>query len=327
MTRTIDVQAHVATDTYWSELEALAQERPPIRGILGSLRSLDPERRLRRVDDDRIATMDEAGVDVQVLSLQPPAVDFPPRARAAELAATYNNELLVAAQRYPGRFLVLCTLPFPHAEECVTELERLAANPLVRGALINTHTDAFTLDEERFEPIYAKLAELKMPAVLHPDAYIAPPFMQHGLVAVLGMMMSSSLAGLRLILGGLLDRQPDLDLVIPHLGGTIPYLVQRALDLVQPTTEHDLLHHLRNRVWLDSNSYWPPALRCAVDTVGGDRIMMGSDYPLRRTLDVAVRDITESTLDGDTQAAILGRTASRWFGEVPLRDTPSAAQP
>ena len=108
-------------------------------------------------------------------------------------------------------------------------------------------------------------------------------------------------------------------------GGTIPFLTQRSIDLNLGGTEHDLLHYLRHRMWLDSNNLWPPALRCAIETVGADRIVFGSDYPLRRTLDEAVRDIADPLLDDDQKSAILEGVAAPWFGPEPLRIMSSAA--
>ena len=238
-----------------------------------------------------------------------------------------QRRLVEAAERYPGRFLVVATLPFPHVAESVAEIERLAANPLVRGGFIDTQNTPYTIDEARFDPIYAKLAELQMPAVLHPAAPIPPgPLNEdYNIISIVGMMANLSASALRLIFGGTLDRVPDLDLVVPQLGGTIPFLAGRAIDLNFGGTEHDLLHYLRHRVWLDSNSMWPPALRCAIDTVGMDRIVLGSDYPLRRTLDEAVRDITDSSLDDEQKSMILGGVAARWFGPTPLRSIPAAA--
>src|SRR5262249_16414032 len=154
--------------------------------------------------------------------------------------------------------------------------ERLKSNALVRGVLIDAHTAGFTVDEPRFEPIYEKLAELRMPAVLHPAFDPEPEWLAWGIVSSLGAMVSPSLAGLRMILSGLLDRIPELDLVIPHLGGTLPYLTRRVIDLNgNGAAEHDILHYLRNRIWTDTCNYWHPALRCAIETFGNDRIMLG----------------------------------------------------
>jgi predicted TIM-barrel fold metal-dependent hydrolase len=318
--RVVDVQGHLMPDDYFEELSSRAATDSSYAAMLDQTWSLDPDRRLRRTDDVRIAAMDAAGIDVQVISLTAPAAALVPRERSAELAGRLNNALLDAAGRYPGRFLVLCSLPFPHVEESVAELDRLAEDPRVRGALIDVHTTGFTIDEPRFEPIYARLAELEMPAVIHPAGEVSPAFRAWGISSSLGAMTSTALAGLRLILSGMLDRVPQLDLVIPHLAGTIPYVTQRVTDLSgRGDARHDLLHYLHNRIWTDSCSYWPPALRCAIETLGGDRIMLGSDYPFRGPLDTCVRDLGSAGLDDETRTAILGRTAARWFAEKPRR--------
>lgn len=320
MTRTVDLQGHFMPDAYFRELSARAAEQPPIEQMLTQMWKLDPGQSLRRLDDERVAAMDAAGLDVQVISLTPPAAALVPKERAAELAASLNEGLLEAAARFPGRFLVLCSLPFPHVAESVAELERLASNPLVRGALIDAHTTGFTIDEEQFEPVYAKLVELQMPAVLHPAFDPPPAYRAWAIASSLGAMTSTSLAGLRIVLSGMLDRIPELELVIPHLGGTIPYLTQRVADINgRGDAEHDLLHYLRNRIWTDTCNYWHPALRCAIETFGAERILLGSDFPFRGPIDVCIRDIETAGLEPGPRAAILGGNAVRWFGETPRR--------
>jgi len=112
----------------------------------------------------------------------------------------------------------------------------------------------------------------------------------------------------------MLDRVPELDVVIPHLGGRSPISPGEFSDLNgQGDAEQPLIHYLRNRFYYDSCSYQPEALRCAVDTVGGNRIMLASDYPFRGELAVCVDDIDGADLPEATREAILGRTAERWF--------------
>lgn len=319
MTRTVDLQGHFMPDVYFDELNERAKSVPAIDGLLKTMSALDPEQKIRDLDN-RVAGMDEAGLDVMVISMTPPGAALVPQERAAALAASLNDGLLEGAGRFPGRFLVLAGLPFPHVEESVAELERLAPNPLVRGALIDVHTTGFTIDEPRFDPIYRKLAELQMPAVLHPAFTPPPEWLDFGIASSLGAMVSTSLTGLRVILSGLLDRLPDLDLVLPHLGGTLPYLTQRVIDLNgNGDAEHDILYYLRNRIWTDTCNYWHPALRCAIDTFGPERIMLGSDYPIRGPVSVVIQDILTAGLEDTTRDAILGGTADRWFGEAPPR--------
>jgi aminocarboxymuconate-semialdehyde decarboxylase len=126
-------------------------------------------------------------------------------------------------------------------------------------------------------------------------------------------MLWTSLVGLRLALSGTLDRFPKLDVVVPHLGGVIPYLTQRLVDQTVGNAEHDLTHYLTRRLYYDNCSYHAPALRCAADTVGAERIMLGSDYPFRGELRRCVDDVSRSDFGDAQKRAMLGGTAARWF--------------
>jgi aminocarboxymuconate-semialdehyde decarboxylase len=315
VTQSIDVQGHYLPESH--RLALLAEsERDPAFGAMATIVAGAPaDSKIRRLDDARIAEMDAAGLDVMVISLLPPAASFGTAATAAAVARDGNDELVDVARRYPGRFLTLASLPMPHVEESLAELERIAGEPLVRGVQIMAKTVGWTTDEARFEPIYRRIAELGLPALLHPPLEQLPSaYDGWGLGSSFGTMMSTTLNGLRLVFSGMLDRVPDLDVLVPHLGGTIPYLVRRVTDLNgQGDAEQPLVHYLRNRFTYDSCSYQPEALRLAVDTLGGDRIMLASDYPFRGDLAVAVDDITGSDLPSAAREAILGGTAARWF--------------
>lgn len=315
MTRSIDIQGHYMPEPHWRGLKQHAERNADFQRLVGIVVAADESSKVRRVDDPRIAEMDAAGLDVMVISLLPPGAGFGSAAESAALAREANDGLIEAAERYPGRFLTLVSAPLPHVDEAIAEIERLASHPLVRGVQLFAEGTEWTLDEQRFEPLYARIAELGLPAVLHPALERLPlAYEGWGLGSSIGTMVSTTLAGLRLVFSGTLDRVPGLEVVIPHLGGTIPYLTRRVMDLNgSGDAEHDLLHYLRTRIYYDSCSYQPEALRCAVDTVGGDRIMLASDYPFRGPLEVCVQDIEQADLPEATRAAILGGTARRWF--------------
>jgi hypothetical protein len=115
-----------------------------------------------------------------------------------------------------------------------------------------------------------------------------------------------------------LDRVPDLTLIIPHLGGVLPYVIGRLADQAGGAAERDILSYLSNRCFVDSCSHHHPALMCAAETLSPDRILLGSDYPARGSLARAVADIEGSSLDAANRRAILGGNAER-LGLVPLR--------
>src|SRR5579859_670960 len=131
MRRTIDVQGHYTPDAHVHALAARAARDPAFAAVAGIVAGLEASSKARRLDDARVAEMDAAGLDVMVISLLPPALEFVARGEAAALARDCNDGLVEAASRHPGRFLVLASLPMPHIEESLADLERIAREPLV----------------------------------------------------------------------------------------------------------------------------------------------------------------------------------------------------
>lgn len=320
----IDTHTHWMPPSYFSAMTEFASTDAAFARGNALMLGMDAASKLRRLDQ-RLQEMDGAGIDIAVLSLPPPSVFFGSRAFAMEAAASANNELVAGAKSARRRFRVLAAVPLPHVEEAIAELDRIGRHPLVRGVGLMTQAKGWTLDDPAFEPFYARAAELDLPVVLHPQLEDLPAAYQRwGLPASFAPMVSSSLGALRLILSGMLDRAPNLVPIVPHLGGTIPYLAQRLLD--QSGTgdaEHDVLYYCRHRLYYDTCSFHTPALRCACDTAGSDRLMLGSDYPFRGGLERCVEDIKRSGLSEEEQAAIFSATAARWFG--PDRDRTSGA--
>lgn len=315
----IDVHGHFMPDVQLQALAEHAAHDPQFASIAGVLLGLPPAAAVRKLDHDRIAEMDDAGIDAQIISLPPPGAALGSRTQASLFASRANDALVEGALGHPGRFVVLASLPLPHVSESLAELERLSSTALVRGVLVFANNSNWTLDEPQFEPLYQRLGELGQPLFLHPPLEPLPPaYADWGLAHSLATMVATTLAALRLIFSGMLDRVPSLTVVVPHLGGTMPYLRQRISDLSgRGQAEHDLDHYCRHRLLYDSCSYHPPALHCAIATVGAERIMLGSDYPFRGPLNVCVHDVENASLADAQRKAILGETAAQCFG-LPL---------
>ncbi|MFC5947539.1 amidohydrolase family protein [Pseudonocardia lutea] len=302
----VDTHHHFAPPTM---LAAAIAERPEIQGYLGgTVATLD----------DRVRELDLAGVDIAVLSMPPPGPLLDPGddlPRYRELISRSNDELLAGATQRPDRFRAFVCLPLgdPDPAASIAELDRVHDHPLVRGVMAFANTSGPTLDEQ--ESVCDAIASAGLPLQLHPqlgDLSHHPVLDDFTLGGSLGMMLETSTIAARMMLSGLLDRVPTLTLVIPHLGGVLPYLAQRMSDLSgKGRALEDSSYYLRERCLLDNCSFHPPALRCAVDTVTADRIVLGSDYPQRGRLARAVEDIRKSELTADEQQAILGGNAVR----------------
>ena len=267
--------------------------------------------------DERIRAMDQHGVQVQAISLTTPGVHVEERARGIELARLVNDEFAEATSHYPGRFAPFAALPLQDPDASVIELERAVTQLGHRGALLFSNINGRTLDEPAYFPLFEKLAELGVPAFLHPtNPATLGAVADFRLTAIVGFLFDTTTAALRLVFAGVLERLPNLKLVIGHLGGTIPYIVERADrgfeaypecrgHISQPPS------HYFKRVHYDTVNFNPDALRLALAFAGPRQIVFGTDYPhqvgsIGRALE-AVRGLQLPASDLD---ALLGGNAA-----------------
>jgi aminocarboxymuconate-semialdehyde decarboxylase len=289
--------------------------------------SADPNGPLRSLEQ-RQDRMDEAGIDSAVLSLPPPSVFFPDVELAVSVTPRVNDELIAAAADGGGRLTALAAVPLPDVDAAVSELERVSQSSHVRGVGLMTQMSPWQLDDACLRAVFSCAADLGLPVVLHPQLEPVPAAYQDwALTASLAPIVSSSLGALRLIFSGTLDDVPDLVPIVPHLGGTIPFNLQRLVDQSDRGDAWEPLeHYCRERLYYDNCSYHPPALRCAVETVGAKRLMAGSDYPFRGPMGRCMEFVETSGLPADDIRSILGETAATWFDPArPPRRAPDQA--
>jgi predicted TIM-barrel fold metal-dependent hydrolase len=195
--------------------------------------------RLAELDENRLAAMDAAGIDVQVLSQTQPSVESLAAAEAVTLAREAKDFLADAIARRPDRFSGFAALPTPAPEAAAEELERAVTNLRLKGALINGRTGGRFLDDRTFWPIFEAAAALGVPVCLHPSlppgavreaCYDGlPPAASHWLsIAAWGWHVDTGLHALRLIAAGVFDRFPGLQVVIGHMGEAIPFMLERT---------------------------------------------------------------------------------------------------
>jgi predicted TIM-barrel fold metal-dependent hydrolase len=303
----IDVQAHLLVPSYAAAAQREAAEHPDWAASHGTVAGQAPDAPAV-VLEGRVAEMEAAGIGVSVISV--PAVIFRSEARAVAAAHESNRELLEVSRSDPAHFRVMASLPMPHVDACLAELAELAEEPLVAALIMPAGTADWSLEEEHFHLLWEAIAEAGLPTILHPALEPWPPgFRKWRLGPGIGVPVEVSLAALHLILGGVLDRFPELDLIVPQLGGVLPYLTQRLIDRGQGDAAHDVGYYIKHRLYYDNNSYHRPALQCLLDTAGADRIMLGSDFPFRGTLKECVEDISRAGLDDAERDQILAGTA------------------
>jgi 5-carboxyvanillate decarboxylase len=261
----------------------------------------------------RRASMDAHGIDVSVPSVPPPGVDRFAPAEAAAVARACNDELAELGERL--RPLALLPLQAPAA--AADELERCVGLGL-RGGGVFSNVGGARLDEPRFRSVFEAAAALRVPLVLHPTTPVgADAASGYALPTTLGFLVETAVCALRLILAGVFLRYPELDLLVPHVGSVIPYVLGRidyeaallpggAGALEGPPSEQLRMLHV------DSVCAWPPALRLALEVFGPERVLFGSDEPYWRAAD-EVSTVEAADLDATAAAAVWHGNAERLF--------------
>ncbi|NTY38671.1 MULTISPECIES: amidohydrolase family protein [Burkholderia cepacia complex] len=269
--------------------------------------------------DARLKDMDASGVDVQALSLSVPMAYWGDRPFNAKLARDWNSAASRVYQRHPTRFVVLATLPMLNATDAIDELERAAQLPGVRGVYMGTNIDNRDLDDPLFAPVFARIEQLGLPVFLHPQQTVGGARLgDFYLSNLLGNPFDTAIAGSHLILGGVLDRYPNLHVTLPHAGGALPILVGR-LDAgwtVRPETRrlaHKPSSYLR-RFSYDTVSHSGPVLNFLMENVGVDRLVLGSDYCFDMGYEQPVRFLDRLDLTAEQRSMILGGNAGKLLG-------------
>lgn len=235
--------------------------------------------------DLRLRKMDEAGVDVAILSLSAPNVYFGTREISLRAARVANDDFAAAERKYGGRIRWMASLPFEHIDDALVELRRAKALGAV-GVCTLTNIKGVALTDPRFDPLWREIEAIGLPVFVHPTfPYVEGlDLSKHGLGNTIGFTTESSLCFARMIVEGWLDRFPKLQLVACHGGGALPYLIKR-LDRMWEINVRDKREiqqppstYLR-RIHFDAIVYDQATLEFLVAAVGHDRVLYGSDYP------------------------------------------------
>lgn len=268
----------------------------------------------RYVDlDARLQAMDEQGVAIHAMSLSQPMHYWADRDLGERLTIVYNDELARACTAHPSRLVGLATLPMQSPDIAVREVERAAKLPGVRGFYMATRVLDKELSAPSFFPVYEAIEATGLPLLLHPVFVIGHERLEkHYLTNLLGNPFESAIAAAHLIFGGVLDRFPKLDIVLPHAGGAFPWLVGRLNRGWQKRPDMQRLcasplEYLR-RFHYDTIGYSDPVVEYLVKNVGADRVLMGSDYCFPIAYEQPVEVVVNNPLiaRGDRHAILEG---------------------
>jgi 2,3-dihydroxybenzoate decarboxylase len=250
-------------------------------------------KRMTDFEDLRLKEMDEAGVDVQVLSHGAPSLQNVEANVAVEIGRRVNDRLAAVVAKHPTRFAAFGALPTADPEGSADELSRCVETLGFKGAMIHGTANGLFLDDKRFWPIFARAEKLDVPIYLHPsvplqpvmDAYYKDYVKDFPMVirAAWGFTVETATQAIRMVLSGVFDAHPNLKIIIGHLGETLPFLLWRIdQSLSRPGGSRKLSFRdtfSKHFYVTTSGNFSNPALLCCVQEIGIDRIMFAIDWP------------------------------------------------
>lgn len=283
--------------------------------------------KLADLDAGRIADMDATGVDHQIIALTSPGVQVFDRATALSLARECNDVLEAAVRRHPTRFTGMIAIAPQAPEQAAAELQRCKAFGF-RGIIINSHTMGEYLSDTKFWPIFEAAEALDLPIYLHPNTppkSMIGPMVDAGLDgAIFGFGVETGFHLLRIIVAGVFDRFPRLQIIVGHMGEALPYWLYRLeymhaagvraarYESMKPL-QRKIGDYLRENVFItNSGVAWEPAIKFAQQIVGVDRVMYAMDYPYQYTPQEVI-DLDNMQMDLADKRAFYQTVAERVF--------------
>jgi predicted TIM-barrel fold metal-dependent hydrolase len=241
----------------------------------------------------RLADMDAAGIDVQVLSHTVPGPESLPADTAVKLSAAANDALAETVAAHPDRFAGFAVLPMPDPRAAARELHRAVTDLGFVGAMINGHVGGRYLDDQSFWPVFEAAESLGVPVYLHPNrppepvveasyAGFTPLVSEFLAMAAWGWHIDTGLHVLRLILGGVFDRFPNLQIIIGHMGEALPSMIWRSNEVLNKVAGLDrpVVDYFTDNFYITTSGLFDYApFAAALHAVGTDRILFSVDYP------------------------------------------------
>ncbi|UGT42631.1 amidohydrolase [Nocardia yamanashiensis] len=309
----IDIHAHLWSETYLDLLDAYGRTDTATQRGMGAG---DTAAEL----ESRFALNDSAGIEHQVLSVTPQSPHFDNPDHAGHAARVANDFYADIVQRHPARFSAFAALPLPHLDAALTEMARGLDDLGMAGVAVTTDILGRSLADPLFTPLFEELDRRAAVLYVHPSGHDActPLIAEHHMRWMVGAPMEDTIAAMQLILAGIPLRYPRIRIVLSHLGGALPMLLQRADNQYaweSPGTPEQPSVAAR-RMWFDTVSHGHlPAVRAAAESFGADRLVLGTDFPYQSgdLLRRAVTSIQDALPPADA-ARVLDHNAALVLG-------------
>lgn len=313
----IDCHAHYWPQPYLDVITGYKGDDPAVTAVRNNLNGPVLKRAPLLVGglDRRLEVMSGAGIGRQVLSASM-NVFVPDESFRVEAVQAFNDGCDEIARAHPNDFSVYCSVPVPFVDAAIAETKRIAERPSTAGMSLCTHTKDVPIDDERFLPLYELWNELGMTVFLHPNGFCVRGLLNdYSMDWDIGAPLDDTIAAVRLINSGFAQRFPNLRWVIPHLGGTLPFLLGRLdqhWDRDKATRELKQMPSLSlDNLYFDTAGHSTPSIKLAVELLGANRVTLGSDFPIVSgdDLGLCVRTLLDAVPDDETRRKVLMENA------------------
>jgi len=268
--------------------------------------------------DYREQVLIEHGVDTQVITLTTPGTHVETPQTAVRLASLVNDAFAGVVASKKGRFASLATLPLNDPAASVAEFDRATSQLGFPGAMLFSNINSVALSDERFWPLYESANDRDAVMYIHPTSPVGVEAMtEYWLMPLCGFLFDTTLAAAKLVFSGVVERFPRIRWVLCHLGGTIPYLVERldrgftAFEDCRANISKPPSEYLKN-FYYDTVNFNPRAIELAISFAGTDHILAGSDYPHQiGSIPRMFESIRALNIPESAKTAIFGGNAAR----------------
>ena len=264
----------------------------------------------------RLEDMDRVGIDVEVVSLSTPNVFFTDEKGQPEVARMVNDAYAKVISEHPKRFKGFASIPLDAPDAALKELDRAINVLKLNGVILLSNIRGKALTSPTYRPFFEQANRMKLAILLHPMIPAnSEQFQEYVLGPIVGFPFDTTLAVARMCYDGLLRDFPDIRWIIAHLGGGIPYLMERLDNGFRDFAEckakiSELPSTYLKRLYYDTVSFSPYTLNMARDLIGSDRMLMGSDYPhLLGSIERAVPSIENLNIPFAEKEKILSKNA------------------
>jgi predicted TIM-barrel fold metal-dependent hydrolase len=322
----VDIHAHIYPKSYLHLLESCGLILNDIDGTKFILEQSSKSGHRIRVFEEmwnleqRLKVMDKLSVNIEVLSIGNPWVSYFPKEKSKASARVLNTELSEISKRFPKRFAAMGVIPFSSVNDAIDEIEFAVDELELKGFMTGTHSEGKPIFSEEFYPIFGELERRDIPLFIHP--LVRENVVQlYDRLLIVGVLFpnETSIAATGFVTHGVIDKFPNLRIILAHLGGNIPFSIGRIERAVKTNPTSSMLKkntfEYFKQFYLDSISYFSPAIEYTCKLWGADKIMLGTDSPWHwsENYEKVIQPIEDSDCSIKDKQLILGDNAVKLF--------------